>query len=262
MSGKFYFYVSKGAGKKEDEFFSFSGKDELKKIGKHVKYSKENFAESIMAPRNTHLANGIKERVVWKLKHLWDSLISTLLYSKRTVNVVVVYGEGFTEKKRVLDEYERRSRCGSMCEKDYHDLGELMLEYFKKLATIGRRVYVNEMLGDWRPESVTVITHWGCSGVGKIEEDLAMAVSSIADEQFKKWRTVASSSTRKEAFPKGFNPFVNAGDAAKLPTAAVCEILEMKLPLAGKIDWDDAEKTTDEAKLKRYYDRLMLKLNH
>ena len=271
MNEQFYFYVSKGG--EGDEFIGFRRQDDKNdyatvEIGSqsiHVKYSVDEFDESIIPPYNTHSENGIKERVVLKLKNLWGSLMTALMFPKRTVNVIVVSGEGFTEKQRVRDKHNKRSEIGIngvIYESDYCDLGNLMLEYFQKLEAIARKVYENEKIGEWNPKSVAVITHWGGSNVEKIEENLAKVVNCIANEQFKKWRTVASSSTRQEAFPEGFNPFVTTGNAANLPTAAVCEILERNLPLAGKIDWEDAAKTTDEAKLKRYYDRLMLKLNH
>lgn len=175
--------------------------------------------------------------------------------SSETMNVIVVDGEVLTAKQEVLDHYNAVPQVDP-------ELSSLICKYFKALEKIAQHVFKKCNFGVWQPKHVTVITHWGGDPVDARENDFAKAVNAIVDKDKQKWKTVASSSTRQEAFPKGFNPFVTTGNAANLPTAAVCEILEMNLPLAGKIDWEDVEKTTDEAELKRYYDRLMLKLNH
>lgn len=172
-----------------------------------------------------------------------------------TMNVIVVDGNTLTAKQDVLGYYDSVQQVDS-------ELSSLICKYFKELEKIARHVFKKCNFGIWQPKHVTVITHWGGDPVDARENDFARAVNAIVDSNKREWKTVASSSTRQEAFPKEFNPFFNTGDAAKLPTAAVCEILEKNLPLAGKIDWEDVEKTTDEAELKRYYDRLMLKLNH
>ena len=229
----------------------------------HFKYSVEKLDGSKIASSRTFGANGIRVRVVQMLKNLWFFFKSFLGRKNGVVNVIVVSGKGFTEKETIRAFHDNNYlKCDSkqLC----FSLSLLMTKYFEKLVSIGRFVYARENLGKWQPERVTVITHWGGSGpsgVGKREEVLAKAVNYINDEWFKQWEIVASSSTRKEAFPKGFNPFGNNG-AAKLPTTDICEILVEKLPLMDDIDWKDVENATDEMTLKKQYDKLMLKLNH
>ncbi len=175
--------------------------------------------------------------------------------SLETLNVIVVDGNTLTAKQDVLGYYDSVQQVDS-------ELSSLICKYFKELEKIARHAFKKCNLGVWQPEHVTVITHWGGDPVDTREKDFTRAVNAIIDSDKRKWKTVASSSTRQEAFPKGFNPFVTTGNAANLPTAAVCEILERNLPLAGTINWGNVKETTDEAELKRYYDRLMLKLNH
>lgn len=170
----------------------------------------------------------------------------------RNVYVIVVDGASMVSKENTHKNFKLAP----------NELAKFITKYFEELEEIAQDVF-EEMGEEWSPERVTVLTHWGGEPVDDKEEAFSRAVATFTNEnRFRMWRIVSSSSTRQEAFPKGFNPFVTTGNAANLPTATVCEILERNLPFAGKIDWVDAAKTTDEAELKRYYDRLMLKLNH
>ena len=256
MNDKFYFYVCNG------EFNGFYGDSRKFPRGTKVilyKYVLENKGEFKRISFDASNTNHIKTRIIRIFESLLSFFQSSLLNRKMTtVKVIIIDGENeFVEKDKIWEYYSNHQQ-------DYSTLSELMCQYFKKLTEIAQEVYNKEKLGIWRPKCVTVITHWGGQGVDDREQALIKAVASISidNKQFKKWITVASSSTRQEAFPTGYNPFVSKVNPAKLPTADVCKILERTLPLAGYINWDDVRETTGEAELKRYYDRLMLKLNH
>lgn len=175
--------------------------------------------------------------------------------NQKTVSVIVVDGRELAEKGAVREYYD-------LCPEDFIDLGNKMCGYFKKLSRIAQEVYNEAHLGNWAPECVVVITHWKGAPVDQREKDLVAAVNTIPanNNPFQKWKTVASSSTRQDAFPKENNPFEN--NSAALPTAAICESLARHLRIAGEIKWLEVAETTNETELKKYYDRLMLKLNH
>ena len=173
------------------------------------------------------------------------------------IRVIVVNGR----------QMESKREAATLFRSAFEQLKSGITKYFDELTKIAMFVFSKNKLGDWHPDHVVVITHWGSSPVERKERVVTKAVAGISDERFRSWSAISSSSIRKKAFPEGYNPFLpnqgfsNGFLSANLPDARICEQLERKLPSASEIKWGEIEKVS-ELELKEYYDRLMRKLNH